>query len=380
MDIKKFLVESISVVRNTEEGKEIKIESKSLENSIAKYSAKKEPMWRLIINSSAVTRKTPYAITYNCYTCKKANTVSSIQFLRKLNGNGERCKICVNLEKTKRQNQSEFLTANNPKKLSKVEPQPEIAKKSTREIIQESYERFRLTEVSFQHSYFSYHLTPEEYNAIAEKIESFQGGTMPNSKNIKYLPHIITNNQMKFTPMLHDTLNDRILKLGQPIIICEICETRWKGKFIEKQKNKVKTMCKNCSFCRKTFKIRRTLNICNEILLYQSKLELKFIEWCKENGIKVENGPKVPYLFEKKRTYRVDFEIPCIKAIIEIKDNHIWHKKQVESGKWKAKLEGVQKYIDSNEDYKYLFITPENWNENIKSIQEQISALVEVSP
>jgi hypothetical protein len=60
----------------------------------------------------------------------------------------------------------------------------------------------------------------------------------------------------------------------------------------------------------KVFKIRKTHNINNEIILYQSKLEFKFITWCNNNGIILYNGPKVEYVFnEKSRIYRVDFRI-----------------------------------------------------------------------
>jgi hypothetical protein len=97
-------------------------------------------------------------------------------------------------------------------------------------------------------------------------------------------------------------------------------------------------------------------NINNKIIMYQSKLELKFIEWCNSNNIIVNNGPSVEYIFnEKMHKYRVDFQIN--ELLIEIKDFHIWHKNQVLSGKWDAKMEAIKKM-----GVKYYFITPNNWN------------------
>jgi hypothetical protein len=95
--------------------------------------------------------------------------------------------------------------------------------------------------------------------------------------------------------------------------------------------------------------------------MYQSKLELKFINWCNSNNIIVNNGPVVDYLFNgKNHKYRIDFQIDDL--LIEIKDFHIWHKNQVESGKWAAKLSAV-------ESKKYYFITPNNWNQMITELK-----------
>jgi hypothetical protein len=45
------------------------------------------------------------------------------------------------------------------------------------------------------------------------------------------------------------------------------------------------------------------------------------------------------------------------ELLIEIKDFHIMHKNQVESGKWDAKMEAIKKM-----GVKYYFITHNNWN------------------
>ena len=41
----------------------------------------------------------------------------------------------------------------------------------------------------------------------------------------------------------------------------------------------------------------------------------------------------------------------------ELKDNHIWHKKQVENGMWKAKMDSVNKLLKDKQysDYKLIF-------------------------
>ena len=55
------------------------------------------------------------------------------------------------------------------------------------------------------------------------------------------------------------------------------------------------------------------------------------------------------------KIYKVDFEIPSKRILVEIKGEHIWHKNQVDSGKWKAKEESAKKWCELN-DYKYYLI------------------------
>jgi hypothetical protein len=113
-------------------------------------------------------------------------------------------------------------------------------------------------------------------------------------------------------------------------------------------------------------------NINNEIIMYQSKLELKFIEWCVSNNIIVKNGPNIDYVFnDKQHKYRVDFEIDGF--LIEIKDFHIWHRNQVESGKWDEKVNAANKFINDHKEYKkYYFITPNNWNQKLKELELEL--------
>ena len=129
--------------------------------------------------------------------------------------------------------------------------------------------------------------------------------------------------------------------------------------------------------CNNIFKIRTYKNLANETICYQSKFELKFIRYCNENKITVINGPKIEYNrsnSKKIHTYKIDFAIPKLKLLIEIKDNHIWHKEQVQSGKWEEKVNGVEKFLQNNSVYgnvvyeKYIIIYPKNYVEECKNI------------
>lgn len=101
--------------------------------------------------------------------------------------------------------------------------------------------------------------------------------------------------------------------------------------------------------------------------MYQSKLELKFIDWCNTNLIRVLNGPNVKYIFnEIERTYRVDFQIK--NTLIEIKDTHIWHRNNIVSGKWGAKVKAVNDLITNMKYDNFLLVQPTNWDQSLEQI------------
>jgi hypothetical protein len=80
----------------------------------------------------------------------------------------------------------------------------------------------------------------------------------------------------------------------------------------------------------------------------------------------------IDYIFnDKTRKYRVDFKINDI--LIEIKDFHIWHKNQVESGQWSQKINAVENYVKENGLKKYFFITPNNWNQMLSELKNIIN-------
>jgi len=74
----------------------------------------------------------------------------------------------------------------------------------------------------------------------------------------------------------------------------------------------------------------------------------------------------------KNCTYKVDFAIPKIKTLIEIKDNHIWHREQVSSGKWGEKIKGVDNYIITSSMYSnFKVIFPKNYVVETKNIVDK---------
>jgi hypothetical protein len=145
---------------------------------------------------------------------------------------------------------------------------------------------------------------------------------------------------MCFSSVIYDKITKNIFKADQPIMKCDNCLKPWRCKSLEKFKNDYKLLCPECKLCNRTIKIHSIQNINNEIIIYQSKLELKFIRWCNNNNILVNNCSNI-------LSGKVDFQIN--DYLIEIK-GLIWHK----------------------DDYKpqknYFFITPQNWNQQTKEL------------
>ena len=54
-----------------------------------------------------------------------------------------------------------------------------------------------------------------------------------------------------------------------------------------------------------------------------------------------------------------DFLWPNLGFVIELKDNHIWHKKQLESGRWEKKENAAITYCNQN-NLKYIMLFPED--------------------
>jgi hypothetical protein len=256
-------------------------------------------------------------------------------------------------------------TPNHNKPTNKEKP----IKLSLIEFHEKSITEFESYPDEYRDSYLLSHLSSEDFERLKPKIISICNGKYTNLNNFEYWGIYKVNNQMAFSSVLYDKINQSILKANQPIMKCDICDKIWRAKSLEGFKNAYKVLCNDCKLCNITFKVRPAINIHNEKITYQSKPEKKFIDWCNNNNLLVKNGPNVDYVFDgKAKKYKVDFQVSNI--LIEIKDFHIWHKNQVESGKWKAKEDAAREYGKKNNFKDYFMIMPQNWDEIITKIKQ----------
>ena len=360
--MKEAFINSITMIKNKTTNEIINLNKIKCNLFTNKYSAKKNSIWCLFVNDIQITKKTNYIFQYKCLTCNSIHNVATTQILRRLNKDTERCYLCRNSDTEKKQQQSLFMSSNNPQKPLDKEP----VKQTFVDIKNTFINKFNQYDDDFKENYFKSHLTDTEYTRISKNIKSFGNGVYNDIFNYEYWAIYKSANQMLFTDIMYDKINNTIFKPNQPIIKCDNCGNDWRASSIHTFKNDIKIMCKDCSLTNKVFKIRHTKNNMNETILYQSKLELKFITWCNNNNITVHNGPKVGYQFNIKREYRVDFKIN--NTLIEIKDNHIWHQNDVKSGKFLAKCNAINELIKNNIYDNFYVINPSNWNNMLNKL------------
>ena len=360
----------------------VEIKSIRLEFSSNKYSSKKNSIYHITLNDKHLSKKDAFNIKYKCVSCDAIHIVGTTQFLRKINKCSYRCGLCVNKDEIKRLNHSCYLSTLDNKDTRSIKQQTPSSKPSLslREQKAESDRIFEEYDDDFKDNYYTYHLTNEDYERISKNIISLQNGKY-KIEDLEYWSVFKTNNQMLFSSVFYDNANNLVIKANQPIMRCDNCGNDWRAKTLEKYKNCHKILCPACAacaLCNRTYKIRTTKNCVKDIILYQSKLELNFINWCNNNSIIVRNGPVLPYVFlDVARKYKVDFVIKCGAAkasgdgdiLIEIKDNHIWYRNDIKSGKHEAKLSAVRAAIEKGDYKEYYLITPDIWVNTLKTIK-----------
>lgn len=314
-------IKSVEINGNTiiSDGENIKIVE-----LINKYSSVKKPTIKIQIDDKICKRDDK--LTYSCPMC---NSLSSILVGRFLAKKSKYCYRCKENNEEKRKKQSDFIIKSYTN-FNKVTPKE---KKEELDIIQLSKVKFEMESEDFKNDYFKRNLTIDEFSKIKENIKSINGINVLN-KNIIYYPIVKVNNQVKYSSKVF--VDDKFVLFTNCEFCCEVCGDDFKGRNL---KNKLNTiLCPSCNFSNKIFKFKSILNIKGEKVVYQSKPELKLINILNNNNILIKNGPRINYFFKgEEKIYKVDFEIPSLRQLVEIKGNHIWHKEQLESGKWEAK-------------------------------------------
>lgn len=331
------ILDSIIEVKEKKTNIIIPILNKELKFESSKYSSTKENIWHLFINDIKIKKTSEYLISYKCLSCNQINIVGTTQFLRKIRQCKTQCYQCN-------------IKLNNEVCHEKL---------SLLDIYQKSIKEFESFPDQYTNTYFLSHLSTDDYNRIKKNIISIGNGKYSNMDEYEFWPIYKINNQMKFSSVLYDKINNIIFKIDQPIMKCDNCDKDWRCKSLESFENCYKILCPDCKTCNKIFNIRSIKNNNNEIILYQSKLELKFINWCNSNNIIIKNGSYI----NDDRKYRFNFEINDI--LIVIKDLH--------SGLWESKKNAINNYIEKKGTLQKIFLlTPNNWNQMLTEIKNII--------
>lgn len=337
-----------------ENGKIFDFKKIEIKNYISKYSNTKQNVNRIFIDDILLPRKSKFKIEYKCQVCKSIYKMAIRNLVRNVKSN--RCKYCREQDLLKRKNHSINLKKSKGKKYSiknkiKINPNYLQFKKY-------SIKSFENENDDFKKTYFNKHLTKFEFNLLLKNVIKINDKPF-NRKNIEYLPHVIVHNQCKYGCKILYKNEKKIDILHNLYLICACCNEEFKITKLIKYRHMKKHLCKKCSFCNKTFKIKSIKNIENNSVLYQSKMELDFILFCNNNNLVIESGPSLNYFWNNKnRKYRVDFYLPKFNYLIEIKDNHIWHRNEVKSGKFEQKTNAAKKEVNNGVFKKYFIIFP----------------------
>ena len=344
------VVQSILSIKEKSSQRDLPMESCRLEHQTAKYSSQKTPIWHLYINDIRITKKSDILIRYRCSQCDGSNEIGTTQFLRKLRAGKRLCFQCT-------------LEAHN--QATRPFPPSAQSRPSNDTLVQKHEKSLHMFETfpdEYRHAYFLRHLTEADFERLKPRMVSLCNGKYTNLSDMEYWSIYRVHNQMTFSSVVYHRPTDTIFKAHQPIMVCENCDSTWRAKSLEKFKQCYKILCPDCTLCNRTFKVRTMHNVQGQLIMYQSKPEKRFIEWCHGQGLVVCNGPRIEYHWEgKPHMYRVDFEVGGY--LIEIKDNHIWHRNQVKNGKWGAKEDAAIAWCNTHGYKGFRKMTPQNWTE-----------------
>jgi hypothetical protein len=265
--------------------------------------------------------------------------------------------MCKNQDEEKREQHRTFMLSGPQTKISMTK----LSDLTIQERFVESSKRFAEMDDEFKQRYILNHLTIDEFTRIRKNIKGIGNGKITDLTGWEYHAFYYVGNQAHFTPII--VKNDTFEKPKYITWNCEECKNDFLGRDLETQKNRTRILCNDCSLCNRTFKIRHLKLKDGRVIRWQSVPERRFIEWCEGHGIIIENGPTIQYSHnEKIRKYLVDFAIPTHKRLIEIKDNHIWHQQQINSGKFSAKNATANSWVQEN-GWKFDIIFPKQMAE-----------------
>jgi len=307
-----------------------------------KFSSVKKPTMKLKVDDKICKRND--RLTYNCPMCNSSSSILVGRFLTK---KSKYCYKCKENDEEKKKKQSEFIIKSYAN-FDKVRPKEKIEKL---DLIELSNILFKKESEEFKKEYFERNLTIEEFEKIRNNIKSINGTNVLN-KNIIYYPIVKVNNQMKYSSKVF--VDGRFILFTNCEFACEICGVDFKGRNFKSKLDNI--LCPSCNLSNRIFKFKSTLNIKGEKVVYQSDPELKLIDTLNKNNILIKNGPRISYNFKgDSKIYKVDFEIPDLRQLIEIKADHIWHRDQVKSGMWDSKESAAKKWC-SLKNYKFQLV------------------------
>lgn len=316
------------------------IEFKYYRHKYSSYNG--EDTINLFLDGCYVSKK-GVRINYNCPMCDHSNTIVLKKLLLKQNLN---CKWCKGVK--------------NDLTINKID----IKKLSLEELIIYSNNEFNNTDNKYKEYFYKKHLTEIEFNNLKDKIYAIDGNIITD--RLEFYEHIkIVSHHQYSQKVLH---NGKLFTFRKVEFKCDLCDSIFSTSRNYKEKSYNQILCRRCHLNNKVFNIKFYKNINNETLTYQSKIELDFIKFCNLNNIVIKDGNVINYEYKDKTLkYYIDFLLPEKNMLVEIKDDHCWHKEQVSNGKWEAKLEGIKNF-QKNNSLAYHLVFKKSFNDFISKL------------
>ena len=333
-----------------EDDNEIIFNKKEIKYHLFKYSSTHKEKPTIFLDDTPISSKNKYKIMYKC-DCGAINKILLEKFVLKTKLT---CKKCAETE-DKRKWHGEVI-----RKIHRGESY--VKRKSTK---LREYD-FKSESESFKEDFYKKHLTYEEFSKCVKYIYSINDIVLEN-KEVLFIEHDNGVNFKKYRQMV--IIDGKKIPFQKIKLKCPLCGNIFSiSRPIKNRIEKNNFDCKCCFFNNKVFNKKKYENG----LTYQSNFELQFIELCKKHNIEIIDGIKVQYYFNGvKREYYTDFLLPKLGLVIELKDNHIWHRKQIESGKWKEKENAAITYCQKN-NLQYVLLFPEDIDNFIKNTVKEI--------
>lgn len=209
----------------------------------------------------------------------------------------------------------------------------------------------------FKYNYSKNHLSNQEFYKYLPHIYKINN-TIITQSNIKYIVYYYaehTTNQHKFTSKISFDSGLHIESIKDVYLQCDTCNRIFRVHFNNIRLQDINNICCiRCKLANTTYPIRKYKNT---NITYQSGIEKEFLDFCFNNGIKVENGKEISYQFNgKMKTYITDFYLPKIKYIIELKAKNKFYRDDLKSGKIEAKNSAANIYAKQyNLHFKFVF-------------------------
>ena len=324
------------------EGNEIYFKTKELKYYKPKYSSTKKESLSLFIDGTPLTnlREKKIKVEYKC----KCGGINRIHLSKFLNKDKLTCPKCRETDEKKSWH-SEVL-----KMLHKgLSYEPKITVSRSKVVYD-----FDSENDDFKKEYYNSNLTLEEFEKVKKYIFSIDGETI-EGKEIKLIEHDESKNARKYRQTV--LINGIKHPFKRIRLKCPLCGTIFS--ITRPLKDRVTANNFDCKYCymnNKTFAIKKY----KENLTYQSKIEFDFIKKCEDKQIEITNGNDIQYTFKDAvHNYRIDFYLPQYGYQIELKDNHVWHKHQIETGKWSAKENAAKEFCKAN-NMKFFLLFPKD--------------------